>query len=205
MTVKKKDKSLRVCLDARFLNSQMCKDHVVPPKPEEFLTKFGKGQILSSLDMTASYWQIPIKPEHRKYTGFSYNNKTYCFKVLPFGLSTSVASFIRTLQNILGVEVEGYSIAYVDDLLIFSNNPMDNLNHLDKIFEKFKNANLTIKLRKPTFACKKVAFLGHIVSGDGVRMNPERILSIKEFPRPQNLRELRGFLGLVNYDRRFCQ
>nr|CAH7738807.1 unnamed protein product [Callosobruchus chinensis] len=99
MVVKKKDQSLRVCLDARHLNSVMCKEHVVPPKPEELLSRLGRGSIMSTVDMTSSYWQIPIKRDQRRYTGFVHNGLTYYFKVSPFGLSTAVSSFIRGLKR----------------------------------------------------------------------------------------------------------
>nr|CAH7716438.1 unnamed protein product [Callosobruchus chinensis] len=205
MVVKKKDQSLRVCLDARHLNSVMCKEHVVPPKPEELLSRLGRGSIMSTVDMTSSYWQIPIKRDQRRYTGFVHNGLTYYFKVLPFGLSTAVSSFIRGLTIILGSEVEPFTLMYVDDLLIISDNCEQHLEHLKVILEKFRGANLTIKLRKSAFARKKVSFLGHIVSPTGIAIDPQRIANIQRFPRPRNIRELRGFLGLTSYCRRFCE
>nr|CAH7712901.1 unnamed protein product [Callosobruchus chinensis] len=205
MVVKKKDQSLRVCLDARHLNSVMCKEHVVPPKPEELLSRLGRGSIMSTVDMTSSYWQIPIKRDQRRYTGFVHNGLTYYFKVLPFGLSTAVSSFIRGLTIILGSEVEPFTLMYVDDLLIISDNCEQHLEHLKVILEKFRGANLTIKLRKSAFAREKVSFLGHIVSPTGIAIDPQRIANIQQFPRPRNIRELRGFLGLTSYCRRFCE
>lgn len=205
VTVNKKDGTMRVCLDARFINSRMCKDYVVPQKPEDLLLKLGKGRVLSSLDLTASYWQIPIKKEHQKYTGFLFNNITYYFKVLPFGLVTSVASFIRALMRVLGPEVEAFTLTYVDDLLIFSETEEEHIEHLKIILEKLRNANLTVKLRKSKFARDELEFLGHIISPHGIKMDPDRISAINDFPTTRNIRELRGFLGLVNYDRRFCR
>nr|CAH7764166.1 unnamed protein product [Callosobruchus chinensis] len=141
MVVKKKDQSLRVCLDARHLNSVMCKEHVVPPKPEELLSRLGRGSIMSTVDMTSSYWQIPIKRDQRRYTGFVHNGLTYYFKVLPFGLSTAVSSFIRGLTIILGSEVEPFTLMYVDDLLIISDNCEQHLEHL-----KVKNGDQATSL-----------------------------------------------------------
>lgn len=203
--VRKKDGCIRVCLDARFLNNRMVKDHVNPPNPTDLLFEFTTGQVLSSVDLTASYWQIKILPEHQKYTGFSFDGHTYVFKVLPFGLSTSVGSFIRCLTKILGTETNSFVIPYVDDLLIFSKDFYTHMQHLRVVFQKFREAKITIKLSKSKFVSEKIKFLGHIISDQGVEMDPERIRAIKELPAPTNITRLRSFLGLVNYDHRFCR
>lgn len=204
VVVTKKCGQLRVCLDARHLNARMVKDHAQPPNPGELVYGFAEGQCLSSLDLTASYWQIPIKQEHQKYTGFYYQGDTYVFQVLPFGLSTSVASFIRGLNKILG-ELDEFMIPYVDDLLIFSPNSEEHLRHLAVVFEKFRDARVTVKLRKCRFAQAKVSFLGHIITPHGIEMDEKRIDAISNFPVPKNIKGLRSFLGFVNYDRRFCK
>ncbi|XP_023028732.2 retrovirus-related Pol polyprotein from transposon 17.6 [Leptinotarsa decemlineata] len=204
VVVRKKGGQLRVCLDARHLNSRMVKDHVMPPNPGELLYEFTEGQCLSSLDLTASYWQIPIYKEHQKYTGFSYNGDTYVFQVLPFGLSTSVASFIRGLGEILG-EVEEFVIPYVDDLLVYSKDFCQHMSHLKIIFERFRRAGITLKLKKCNFIRKEIKFLGHIITSEGIKMDEDRIDAIQKFPIPRNVKALRSFLGFVNYDRRFCE
>lgn len=205
VVVKKKDNSIRICLDARHLNKRMVQDHIVPPVPDELLAKFTKGLYLTTLDMTSSYWQVPIRKQDRKYTGFSYDNGTYVFKVLPFGLSTSVSSFIRGLNKIIGPEFESFVLSFVDDLLVVSPTAEDHFEHLERVFIAFKNANLTLKLRKCVFARTEVSYLGHIVSAEGIRIDPSRITAIQNLPMPRNIRELRGFLGFVNYERRFIQ
>lgn len=205
VVVKKKDNTIRVCLDARYLNSRMVKDHAMPFNPCDFLFNFTEGQCLSTLDLTSSYWQIPILPDHQKYTGFSYEGQTYVFQVLPFGLSTSVGSFIRGLMIILGPDVEEWVIPYVDDLLIYSENAEVHLNHLKILFEKFRKAGITVKLRKSHFGRTSVNFLGHIVSPTGIQMDPDRVRAIQEFPTPRNVKHLKSFLGVINYDARFCK
>lgn len=205
VVVTKKDGSARVCIDARFINKKMVKNHIVPPNPGEILLNFGSNEVFSVIDLTASYWQIPIVKSHQKYAGFSHEGKTYVFKVLPFGFATSVGSFIIGLSKILGPEVEKFAIPYVDDIFVHSENSELHLEHLEFIFEKFRQANITIKLKKSNFACCKIKFLGHIITPEGVEMDPTRIEAITDFPEPRNLKELRSFLGLVNYDRRFCQ
>lgn len=204
VVVKKKDGSVRVCIDARYLNGKMEKDHVMPQNPNEIVYNFTSGQVLSTIDLSASYWQVEIKPEHQKYTGFLFEGCSYVFQRLPFGLSTSVGSFIRGLTYVLGCEVEEWSVAYVDDLLIFSESPDVHLRHLRLIFEKFRVGGVTIKLRKSQFARPEVNFLGHIISGDGISIDPKRFDAIKNFPKPRNVKELKSFLGVLNYDSKFC-
>lgn len=109
VAVKKKDESVRVCIDARYLNSQMEKDHVMPHNPNE--------------NPSSSYWQIPIRPGSQKYTSFLYEGILYVFQRLPFGLQTSLGSFIKGLEAVLGNEVGDWSIGYVDDRLIYSESP----------------------------------------------------------------------------------
>lgn len=167
VTVLKKDGSMRVCFDARYLNARMCKDHVMPPKLED-LIRLGIGQVMSSLDLTASYWQIPNRKEHQQYTVFLFQNTTYCFKVLPFSLATRIASFIRALTQVLGPEFESFTLTYVDDLLVFSMNVEEHLQHLKAVFEKLRGADLTVKLRKCKFARAEVNFLGHIIFSGGI-------------------------------------
>lgn len=200
--VKKKDKTIRVCLDARFLNSKMNKDFVNPPNPHEILFHFKQGQVLSTIDLTSSYWQIPIKKEDQKYVGFIFEGLSYTFNRVPFGLSTSMASLIRCLTKILGVT--DYLLVYVDDLVIFSDSMDQHLQHLNIVLRKLKLAGMTIKLRKCQFFRNEVHYLGHIISSQGVMIDKIRVKSINEFPRPINIKALRAFLGLVNYDKRFC-
>nr|CAI5859444.1 unnamed protein product [Callosobruchus analis] len=204
VVVKKRDSTPRICIDARILNSRMRKDFIPPPNPAELLLSFKKGVILSTIDLTASYWQIRIHEQDRKYVGFIYEGETYVFRKLPFGLSTSMASLIRCLNQVLGAACQSFTMIYVDDLLVFSDNIDQHLEHLGILFDKLLAEGITVKLRKCQFLRQQVVFLGHIISSEGVRMDPDRIESIVKFPAPRNVKELRAFLGLVNYDKRFC-
>nr|CAI5829091.1 unnamed protein product [Callosobruchus analis] len=204
VVVKKRDGAPRICIDARFLNSKMKRDFIPPPNPSELLLSFKKGVVLSTIDLTASYWQIRIHEDDRKYVGFIYDGETYVFQKLPFGLSTSMASLIRCLNQLLGSTCNSFTVIYVDDLLVFSDSIDEHLNHLKTLFEKFLAEGITLKLRKCQFLRKDVVFLGHVISSEGVRIDPSRIEAISRFPCPRNLKELRAFLGLVNYEKRFC-
>ncbi|KAF2890253.1 hypothetical protein ILUMI_15920, partial [Ignelater luminosus] len=202
--VKKKDNSVRICLDARFLNSRMVQEHITPPNPEQLLMNFSDHKCMSLIDLTSSYWQIQIKESDRKYTRFSYNNQTYVFNRLPFCLSTSVASFIRGLNQVLGSDILQFVTAYVDDMLIISEDSDMHFIHLERLFCRLQEAGITVKLKKSKFSCSEIEFLGHIIKPNGVSMDPKRIEAIKDFPTPRNPRHLKAFLGLCGYGRRFC-
>lgn len=120
---------MRICLDARTLNKKMCKDFVNPPNVNELLMSFKQDIVISSIDLTASYWQIPINEKDRKFIGFIYEGNSYVFKRLPFGLSCSMASLIRCLNQVLGSEAREVTIAYIDDLLVFSNTITEHFKH----------------------------------------------------------------------------
>ncbi|CAH1961380.1 unnamed protein product [Acanthoscelides obtectus] len=200
--VKKRDGNIRVCLDARGLNSKI-KDLVNPPNPSELMANFKQGQIMSTINLTQAYWQIPVLPDHTKYLGLVFEGETYSFCRFPFGLSTSTASLIRCLNKIL----EGcndFAQAYVDDLLIYPENIADHLRHLKTIFQRFSDTGITIKLRQCQFIRENVHFLGHVITSRGIENDEGRFKNISDFPVPRNLRELPGFLGLVNYEHRFC-
>nr|CAH7759639.1 unnamed protein product [Callosobruchus chinensis] len=199
VVVRKKDSSARICLDARAINKKMKKDFVGPPNSSEMLFNFKKGMLFSTLDLTASYWQIPIADSDAKYIGFIYEGESYVFARLPFGLSTSMASLIRCLSQILNKKCSQFTIIYVDDILVYSQDVSTHLKHLRQIFEIFAEEGMTLKLRKCQFLPNQVSFLGHVIGSEGVKD-----ICHEHFPTPRNLRELRSFLGLVNYDRRFC-
>lgn len=202
--VKKKDKSIRICLDARQLNQRLKKDYVNPPNQDDLLFNFKRGQVFSTIDLTASYWQILINPAHRQYIGFCYEGETYAFCRLPFGLSISMACLIRCLKTVL-TGCEEFVNIYVDDIQVHSESVDEHLSHLKKIFDIFREEGVTVKLRKCQFLCKTILFLGHQISSEGIQLDNSRTDAISKFPAPRNVKELRAFLGLVNYERRFCE
>ncbi|KAF2889992.1 hypothetical protein ILUMI_16181, partial [Ignelater luminosus] len=169
--VKKKDNSVRICLDARFLNSRMVQEHITPPNPEQILMNFSDHKCMSLIDLTSSYWQIQIKESDRKYTG------------------GDILQFVT---------------AYVDDMLIISEDSDMHLIHVERLFCRLQEAGITVKLKKSKFACSEIEFLGHIIKPNGISMDPKRIEAIKDFPTPRNPRHLKAFLGLCGYGRRFC-
>ena len=202
--VRKKDGSVRVCLDARWINKQMVADCEAPRPPEELLQSLQSVRFLSTIDLRSSYWQIPLSPESTQYTAFLFNGQSYTYQVLPFGLKTAVGSFSRAMDVILGPEVREFAVNYIDDLLIASNTFEQHLEHLDKVLTRLQEAKMTVNLEKSTLLQPEVKFLGHLLSAEGVTTDPDKVRAIQEFPVPKSRKHLRAFLGLCGYYRRFC-
>ena len=201
--VKKKDDTVRICLDARYLNASMVNDIESPPPMDELIQKFHGKKFLTIIDLKSSYWQIPLAPESHKYTAFLYNSRSYVYLVLPFGLKTAVGSFSRAMDQILGPEVREFVTNYVDDLLVASTDFDSHVQHLKIVFSRLQEANITINLKKTEFFKPQVKFLGFILSEKGILPDPEKIEAINKFPTPRKQKDIRAFLGACNFYRRF--
>ena len=136
-----------MCLDARKVNSITIPDYEGPPPINEILARCSNIKVMSTIDLTNSFWQIPLKENCRNYTGFLYEGKCYRFKVTPFGLSTSLASLARGLDHILTEEVKKHTIIYVDDILCFSQNEEEHVVHLKNLLDNLSRANITVNLK----------------------------------------------------------
>lgn len=201
----KKDGSIRILLDARELNKRMLGEVEAPPLIADILQSFNDVKFISLIDLNNAYFQIPLHPDSTKYTGFTFMGKSFTYSVLPQGLKTSVGSFSRAMDIILGTEVRAFCTNYLDDLVVFTkeNNLDVHLEHLNIVLGRLKQAGITCGLQKCQFLKSEVRLLGHIVSAKGIKMDPSKIAAIKEFPTPRSVKHLRAFLGLVNYYRRF--
>lgn len=204
VVVAKRSGEIRLVLDARFINKLIVPDHDCAQSTEVLFQRCGKSKYMSSLDLTASFWQVPLHPESRKYTAFMHEGKTYQFTVTPYGLSTSLASLIRTLDLILK-ETENFTINFVDDILCLSNSVPSHLMHLKSLFEVFRKNNMTLNFKKSKFFREEIDFLGHKITRDGIKPQPEKVEAIKKFPTPKNVKQLKGFLGLTNYYSKFTK
>ena len=151
VTVIKKDGRVRLCLDARKVNSVTIPDYEGAPPINDILARCCEMKYLSTVDLTSSFWQVPLKPECRNFTAFMYEGKCYRFTVTPFGLSTSSAALTRGLDTVLDDEVKENTIIYVDDCLCYSGDLETHLLHLDLLLSNLRRANLTINLEKDVY------------------------------------------------------
>lgn len=198
----KRDGSVRVCLDAQSLNKKIDMDYESPLPTEHLLYQYNKSMFFSTLDLTSSFWQVELSEDSTKYCGFLFDNKVYEFLVMPFGLKTAVAGMSRCI-NLLFNDYD-YVSSYIDDILIASTTEEEHYIHLRRVFEKLREANLTVNLAKCKFLRKEIPFLGHILTTEGIKIDNSKMDIIKNYKRPNNVRSLRGFLGVCNYHRRFC-
>ena len=201
--IQRKHKPVRICVDARQVNKQMVPDRAKPPPAHELLQRFHGSKYISSIDLNSAFLQIPLEESSRIWTAFHFEGQTYQFTRVPFGFRNSLASFIRALQLVLGSDSTGYVLNYVDDIIVYSNTYEEHIKHLDAVIGKLTTAGFTINIDKCNFCKQEIKFLGHVVSDKQVKVDPERIAAILNYPAPRNQKQLRQFLGTCNYHHRF--
>ena len=204
--VRKKDGSLRFCIDLRHLNSRTIKDAYSLPRIEESLDCLNGACIFTSLDLKSGYWQVEMAENSIPYTAFTVGPLGFyeCVR-MPFGLTNAPATFQRLMESCLGELHLQYCIIYLDDIIIFSKTPEEQLQRLRNVFEKLSESGLKLKPSKCDFFRKRLEYLGHIVSEHGIETNPKKIEVIQKWPIPTNITETRSFLGLCNYYRKFIK
>ena len=201
--IRKRDGSLRICVDYRSLNSKTKLDSFPLPNIMDILNNLGESLFFSTLDMSKGYYQIPMENESKEYTAFSSGSSLYQFKVLPFGVANGVATYQRLMSLVLaGISWE-ICIAYVDDLIVLGKSFEDHLSNLQTVFDRLSVHGLKIKPSKCELFRQKVTYLGHVVSSSGVLPCVENIKAILEYPRPKTVKQLKRFLGMANFFRRF--
>ena len=203
--VKKADGRVRLCIDARKLNSLTIPEHDEPPRIDELLRKFYGKKFFSTTDFTSAYWQMKLHPSDQKYTAFLYKSISYVFQRVPYGLKNSGAAMVRCLDNIIGPDAASFVTVYVDDLLVASDTFDSHLEQLEILFKRFKDANVTLNFLKSRFCRLQVPFVGYIITPQGVIADEEKISAVQRAPPPRNVKQLRSFLGLCNYYARFCE
>lgn len=200
--VKKTDGKIRICLDARQINARTVPQFETPVMIEGIMGKLGNKSVFTKLDLKNSFWLIPLERNSRKYTGFSIDGNVYQFRVVPFGLSTSCAALVRAMQQILN-KYDSFCSHYIDDILIFSDDYEKHLEHIQIILDELKENGLKLNLEKCEFFKTEIKFLGYKINLQGITIDKGRLKEIEEYPRPKNLRTLRGLLGVLNYYRKF--
>lgn len=203
--VKKKDSTWRMCVDYRYLNNLTIKHNYPIPVIEELLDELGGSKYYSKIDLRSGYFQILVAPEYRYLTAFRTHNGHYEFLVMPFGLCNAPATFQSLMNQLFRRQLRRTVLVFFDDILVFSNTWDEHLLHLKEVLQILKDNKLFAKRSKCQFGQTKISYLGHIISAEGVATDPEKIDSMLTWPRPKTLKQLRGFLGLTGYYRRFVQ
>ena len=202
---RKKNGGLRFCVDYRALNDQTIKDRFPLPRIDDMLDRLHGAQVFSKLDLAQGYHQVRVAEEDVHKTAFTTASGHFEFKVMPFGLCNGPATFQRLMNSALNPLIGRCCMVYLDDIIIYSRDVESHKRDLALVLEKLQETNLYTQLSKCEFGLKELEFLGHIVSADGIKMDPSKISAMTGWPVPKNVKEVRGFLGLVNYYRRFIK
>lgn len=205
--VRKKDNTLRFCLDLRKLNSLTIRDAYSLPRIDETLELLGGASWFSSLDLSSGYWQCELREEDKQKTAFTVGPLGFyeCNR-MAFGLTNAPATFQRLMELALGPDVYlNFALVYLDDIIVHSQDFASHLQRLDAVFGKLRTANLKLKPSKCEFFKQELKYLGHVVSKQGISPDPEKVTVLKSWPSPKSVEELRSFLGFVGYYRRFCK
>lgn len=206
LMVPKKDGTFRFCVDYRRLNKVTKKDAYPLPYVSAILDRLRGAKYLSSLDIKSAYWQIPVDEASRDYTAFTVPGRgLFQFKRMPFGLTNAPATWQRLIDRVLGPDLEPHVFVYLDDIIIISEDFDQHLDILQKIFDRLATANLTLSRDKCQFCRSELRYLGYIVDKQGLRVDPDKVSAILNIPTPHTVSELRRFLGMASWYRRFIQ
>lgn len=201
--VKKKDGTLRFCIDYRKLNAATRRDAYPLPRIDDSLQALSGSQWFSTIDLLSGYWQVGIAEKDKEKTAFITQKGLFEFNVMPFGLCNAPATFQRLMDLTLAGMLWTECLVYLDDVIIFGRTFEEHLRNLGSVLERLRGVNLKAKPSKCAFFQKQVLYLGHIVSSEGVSTDPSKTEKVAAWPTPGNVQELSKFLGLASYYRRF--
>ena len=201
--VTKKDGSKRFCVDYRKLNDITVKDAYPLPRIDAALDQLSGAGWFSCLDLNSGYWQVEVDEADRAKTAFVSRRGLFEFKTMPFGLCNAPATFERLMETVLAGLNWQICLIYLDDIIVVGKTFDDMIRNLDEVLQKLHEAGLKLKPRKCQLFAKRVDFLGHVISGEGIQTDPKKTQAVREWPRPESLHEVRSFLGFCSYYRRF--
>ena len=203
--VKKKDGTMRLCIDYRQLNKVTVRNKYPLPRIDDLFDQLRGARVFSKIDLRSGYHQLKIKEADVPKTAFRTRYGHYEFLVMPFGLTNAPAAFMDLMQRILKHFLDQFVIIFIDDILVYSKSEEDHVKHLRQVLQTLRENKLYAKFSKCEFWLDRVVFLGHVISAEGVFVDPTKVEAIVKWEAPKNVHEVRSFLGLAGYYRRFVQ
>ena len=203
--VKKPNGGLRFCIDFRKLNELTRKDRYPLPLIDETLSRLNKAKVFSKLDIRQAFHRIRMNPDSEELTTFRTRYGSYKCKVLPFGLTNGPATYQRYMNDILLNYLDDFCTAYLDDILIYSDNELEHEHHVKLVLQRLRDAGLQADIKKCEFGVRRTKYLGFIVSTDGIEVDPDKVEVIHNWQPPCTVKGVQSFLGFCNFYRRFIQ
>ena len=203
--VKKKDGTMRMCIDYRALNKITIKNKYPLPRIDELLDRLLGARYFSKIDLRSGYWQVRIVDQDVHKTAFRTRYGHYEFMVMPFGLTNAPATFMHLMQQTLRKFLDDFVIVFIDDILVYSRTKEEHYSHLRQVLQVLREKQLYAKRSKCEFFQSEITFLGHVINAQGIKMEPSKVDAVLKWPAPKNIHELRSFLGLAGYYRRFVK
>ncbi|KAG8488163.1 hypothetical protein CXB51_018403 [Gossypium anomalum] len=203
--VKKKDGSLRLCIDYRQLNKVTVKNKYPLPRIDDLFDQLKGAAVFSKIDLRSGYYQLKVKKCDVPKTAFRTRYGHYEFLVMPFGLTNAPAAFMDLMNRIFQSYLDRFVVVFIDDILIYSKTESEHAQYLRIVLQILREKQLYAKFSKCEFWLHEVGFLGHIVSVDGIRVDPSKVSAVINWKTPKNVTEVQSFLGLAGYYRRFVK
>jgi len=195
----------RVCVDFRRLNQLTIGDAFPIPRIDEILDQLGRSRYYTTLDLASGYHQVPIRPQDCEKTGFSTDKGHFEFVRMPFGLCGAPSTFQRLMNNVLTGLNGTKAFVYLDDIIIYAVDLVQHEARLEEVFQRLRKFNLQLQPCKCQFLRREVVYLGHLITDAGVKPDPTKISCVRDHPVPRNPTEIKQFLGLSGYYRRFIE
>lgn len=205
LLIKKKDGGWRFCIDYRALNAITLKNKYPLPRVDELFDRLQGAKYFSKLDLRTGYWQIKVYPEDIPKTAFRTRYGSFEWLVLPMGLTNAPATFMHLMNQIFREHLDKFVVVFLDDILIYSRTLAEHRAHLRQVLEVLRQHRLYCKESKCEFFRDHVEFLGHRIDRDGMHMMENKVRAIRDWPTPQTVDDVRSFLGMVGYYRKFVR